>query len=144
MTRVCQCKTCRWKFLGFSGTFRVRLGVQEDPDSGTLLFNLVHSNFMRDFEGRWAVRPTQAPPSAAASAARSHLEEEEWCEVEHQLSVVPSVPVPPPVSFYTRSIFVRQVEGILVDLQRAVHAAGQVELKGTQTKELVGTAHSSS
>ncbi|GLI66429.1 hypothetical protein VaNZ11_010227 [Volvox africanus] len=121
-------QTCRWKFLAFSGTFRVRLGVQEDPDNGTLLFSLVHSNFMRDFEGRWAVRPIHAPPSAAASAARSHPEGEEWCEVEHQLSVVPSVPVPPPVSFYTRSIFVRQVKGVLVDLQRAVHA-GQVELK---------------
>ncbi|EFJ41841.1 hypothetical protein VOLCADRAFT_107511 [Volvox carteri f. nagariensis] len=109
-------QSCRWKFLAFSGTFKVQLGVSEDLDSGTLLFSLVQSNFMRDFEGRWTVRPADPPATASEAAAG----DQEWCEVEHQLSVVPSVPVPPPVSYYTRSIFVRQVEGILADLQRAV------------------------
>ncbi|GLC36665.1 hypothetical protein PLESTB_000128000 [Pleodorina starrii] len=118
-------QSCRWKFLAFSGTFRVHLGVLEDPDSGTLLFSLVQSNFMRDFEGRWAVRPTEAATAAATAAAGGGTE---WCEVEHQLSVVPSVPVPAPVSYYTRSIFVRQVEGILADLQRAVLAVDSTEV----------------
>lgn len=113
-------QTCRWKFFAFSGTFRVHLGVREDSLRGTLLFSLVQSNFMRDFEGQWTVRPTEARMLAKTGT-------EEWCEVEHQLSVVPSVPVPLPLSYYTRSIFVRQVEGILADLQRAILATVAAE-----------------
>ncbi len=51
--------------------------------------------------------------------------EEEWavgggCVVEHVLSVKPLMPVPPPFSYYTRSIFCKQVEAVLWDLQREV------------------------
>ncbi|KAG2448905.1 hypothetical protein HYH02_006253 [Chlamydomonas schloesseri] len=106
---------CRWKFLAFSGTFKVQLGVVEDTAARTLLFNLVQSSFMSDFEGRWAVAPAAPPPGAAPAPAG-----EQWCEVQHTLSVVPAVPVPAPVAFYTRSIFVKQVEGILLDLQRGL------------------------
>eukprot|EP00198_Chlamydomonas_reinhardtii_P001001 XP_001690336.1 predicted protein [Chlamydomonas reinhardtii] len=59
---------CRWRFLAFSGTFKVQLGVVEDDAARTLLFNLV----------------------------------------------------PAPVAGYTRFIFVKQVEGILLDLQRGL------------------------
>ncbi|KXZ47578.1 hypothetical protein GPECTOR_34g737 [Gonium pectorale] len=111
---------CRWSFLAFSGTFLVHLAVAEDSAAGSLLFRLIRSNFMRDFEGRWTVTP---PPGRRAGAAGNAEEEEgEWCEVEHVLSVVPSMPMPPPVAYYTRSIFVRQVEGILTDLRRGVEA----------------------
>ncbi|KAG2432821.1 hypothetical protein HXX76_008555 [Chlamydomonas incerta] len=103
---------CIWKFLAFSGTFKVQLGVVEDDAARTLLFNLVHSNFMSDFEGRWAVAPAPAPQAAPPG--------EQWCEVQHTLSVVPAVQVPAPVAYYTRSIFVKQVEGILLDLQRGL------------------------
>lgn len=103
---------CRWRFLAFSGTFKVQLGVVEDDAARTLLFNLVHSNFMSDFEGRWAVAPAAAPPGAPPG--------EQWCEVQHTLAVVPAVQVPAPVAGYTRFIFVKQVEGILLDLQRGL------------------------
>ncbi|PNH03267.1 hypothetical protein TSOC_010684 [Tetrabaena socialis] len=103
-------QNCKWAFLAFSGTFKVHLGVREDPDRGILTFSLVQSNFMNDFEGRWCVRPGsgEGGPSGA------------WCEVEHSLSVVPSVPVPAAVAYYTRGIFVRQVESILRDLQEGM------------------------
>lgn len=66
------------------------------------------SSFMlRDFIGRWEVRPL------GGGDGRS-------CEVEHQLSVLPGMPVPPVVSYYMRSIFVRQVDRILRDLQAGV------------------------
>lgn len=49
-------QACRWQFLAFSGTFDVQLAVQEDADAMLLVFRLVRSSFMNDFEGRWQVR----------------------------------------------------------------------------------------
>ncbi|GFR44629.1 hypothetical protein Agub_g5917, partial [Astrephomene gubernaculifera] len=94
-------QSCRWNFLAFSGTFRIRLGVTELPDCRTLSFKLIQSSFMRDFEGQWVVRQggtsSSAAPAGAVVAAAADVsgrggveDEEEWCEVEHVLSVVPA------------------------------------------------------
>jgi len=48
-------QACKWQFLAFSGTFDVHLNVDEKPDSRMLVFRLVESSFMKDFEGRWQV-----------------------------------------------------------------------------------------
>jgi len=48
-------QACKWQFLAFSGTFDVHLDVDENPDSRMLVFRLVESSFMKDFEGRWQV-----------------------------------------------------------------------------------------
>jgi hypothetical protein len=45
----------KWQFLTFSGTFDVTLDVTEEPGSRLLVFRLVRSTFMEDFEGRWQV-----------------------------------------------------------------------------------------
>mmetsp|Transcript_9215 Transcript_9215/g.22807 ORF Transcript_9215/g.22807 Transcript_9215/m.22807 type:complete len:253 (-) Transcript_9215:34-792(-) len=113
---------CSWNFLAFSGTFTARMAVTEDADSRTLVFNLIHSSFMRDFEGRWAVKSllTGSGSTTGSSDSDGEGEAAPTCIVEHCLSVKPSLPVPPPISYYTRSIFVKQVDAILQDLEREV------------------------
>lgn len=56
MMTVFMVQLCRWEFLVFSGTFETRLGVEEDLPRGSVVFRLVSSSFMRQFEGRWQVR----------------------------------------------------------------------------------------
>jgi hypothetical protein len=45
--------------LTFSGTFDVLLDVTEEQLNGLLVFRLVASSFMKDFEGRWQVCPAE-------------------------------------------------------------------------------------
>lgn len=47
---------CRWEFLAFSGTFKTLLNVHEERDAGRVVFSLIKSSFMKDFEGQWQVR----------------------------------------------------------------------------------------
>ncbi len=110
-------QNCKWNFLAFSGTFKVHLGVQEDAAARSLLFTLVESSFMRSFKGSWIVKEAPSRTSSSSSGSGSG-----GCLIEHQLSVAPSVPVPPPVSFYTRGIFMRQVERVLLDLKEEAEA----------------------
>jgi len=46
---------CRWEFLAFSGTFKTLLNVHEERDAGRVVFSLIKSSFMKDFEGQWQV-----------------------------------------------------------------------------------------
>ena len=46
---------CRWEFLAFSGTFKTLLDVHEERDAGRVVFSLIKSSFMKDFEGQWQV-----------------------------------------------------------------------------------------
>lgn len=93
-------QVCRWEFLVFSGTFETKLTVEEDLPIGTVVFHLVSSSFMRQFEGRWQV-------SELADGS---------CKVEHRLSVEPFLAPPQAFAGYTQKIFVRQVERLLEDL----------------------------
>ena len=49
-------QTCRWEFLVFSGTFETKLTVHEARQHGEVVFNLISSSFMRQFQGAWKVR----------------------------------------------------------------------------------------
>ena len=40
----------------FSGTFETRLTVHEARQHGEVVFNLISSSFMRQFQGAWKVR----------------------------------------------------------------------------------------
>ena len=51
-------QTCRWEFLVFSGTFETKLTVHEARQHGEVVFNLISSSFMRQFQGAWKVRMT--------------------------------------------------------------------------------------
>lgn len=97
-----------WSFLAFSGSFDCWLAVNEDALQRRLTFTLIKSSFMRDFEGRWHV------------TEEANGEGSTDCVVEHVLSVQPIVPIPQPFTYYARPIFVKQVEGILQDLQREI------------------------
>lgn len=46
---------CRWEFLVFSGTFETRLTVHEAREHGEVVFNLISSSFMQQFQGAWKV-----------------------------------------------------------------------------------------
>ena len=56
---ICNCERhvqiCRWEFLAFSGTFKTLLNVHEERDAGRVVFSLIKSSFMKDFEGQWQV-----------------------------------------------------------------------------------------
>lgn len=46
-----------WKFLIFSGVFLTRLFVSQDRNEGSVEFVLAKQGFMKDFTGRWEIRP---------------------------------------------------------------------------------------
>mmetsp|Transcript_24679 Transcript_24679/g.68672 ORF Transcript_24679/g.68672 Transcript_24679/m.68672 type:complete len:247 (-) Transcript_24679:1196-1936(-) len=92
---------CRWKFLMFSGTFNAVLSVREVPEQKVLLFELVSSSFMREFEGRWKVVKNEMGNAV----------------VEHSLTVKPTMLPPPGMGGYTRKIFVEQEMQVLEDLK---------------------------
>jgi hypothetical protein len=46
----------KWQFLAFSGTFNVLLDVTEEEENGMVVFRLVKSSLMKDFEGSWQVQ----------------------------------------------------------------------------------------
>ncbi|DBA90942.1 TPA: hypothetical protein ACH3X1_016152 [Trebouxia sp. C0004] len=69
---------CRWEFLAFSGTFKTLLNVHEERDAGRVVFSLIKSSFMKDFEGQWQLTGT---PDGG-------------CHVEHKLKVQPVLDAP--------------------------------------------------
>jgi len=94
----------KWRVLGFSGSFDVRLTVDEDPRARTLVFKLVESAFLKGFEGRWAVRPRRRDPRG--------------CVVEHVLAVEPVVALPRPIAAAASLLFTRQIHSLLGDLRK--------------------------
>lgn len=104
-------QVCQWRFLTFSGEFETVLSVDEVPCDMALTFKLVKSSFMSDFQGRWQVFP----------------DPEGGCTVIHVLSVKPALKIPSLITFYTKSIFERQVQQLMSDLD--------VELKRRQQQE---------
>ncbi|KAL3139314.1 hypothetical protein ABBQ38_003652 [Trebouxia sp. C0009 RCD-2024] len=97
---------CRWEFLAFSGTFKTLLNVDEERDAGRVVFSLIKSSFMKDFEGQWQL--TESPGGG--------------CHVEHRLKVQPVLDAPPLFSGYAQRIFVKQVTKVLEDLLAALKA----------------------
>jgi hypothetical protein len=113
--------------------------VLEDAAARSLVFRLVKSSFMRDFEGRWQVHPAAAlEPAAAAAAvaaaagggsssssdsgAQAAAAAPPRARVEHVLAVKPIMPIPGAVARYTAGIFTRQVANILRDLEKEISA----------------------
>ena len=47
----------QWRFLLWSGHFFTRLFVLEDKPEGVVEFKLAKEGFMKNFEGRWEIRP---------------------------------------------------------------------------------------
>jgi len=99
---------CKWTFLAFSGSFSLKLAVDKDPAQKCITFTILDSSFMKGFEGRWHVSRLEGD------------EQGETCLVEHELSMKPLVPVPPPISYYTKSVLEKEVATVLTDLQMEV------------------------
>jgi len=98
-------QTCNWKFFIFGGNFNIELGVVENDAKRHMTCTLEGAasqrkfGFLREFEGSWEVEENG----------------EEGTKVTHVLSVKPSLTPP-----YASDIFVKQVEGILEDVEREV------------------------
>ena len=97
-------QTCSWKFFIFGGNFNIDLGVVENDSRRHMTCTLEGGaqkkfGFLREFEGSWVVEENG----------------EEGTKVTHVLSVKPSLTPP-----YASDIFVKQVEGILEDVEREV------------------------
>ena len=95
---------CTWKFLMFRGSFKIVLNVDEQPATREVEFSLLESKFMRAFQGSWNI---QEMPGGG-------------CKVEHTLQVTPLISPPPAFAGYTSRIFIKQVTGIMEDLQQAL------------------------
>lgn len=98
---------CKWRFLVFQGTFGIALVVDEEPEKKTVTFKLAKSAFMRNFEGCWELE--KLPDGG--------------CHVTHILNITPVLVPPRSFESYTSKIFIRQVDGILADLRKALEAA---------------------
>lgn len=100
-------QTCNWKFFIFGGNFNIELGVVENDSKRHMTCTLKGAasqrkfGFLREFEGSWEVEENG----------------EEGAKVTHVLSVKPSLTPP-----YASDIFVKQVEGILEDVEREVQS----------------------
>lgn len=100
-------QTCNWKFFIFGGNFNIELGVVENDSKRHMTCTLEGAasqrkfGFLREFEGSWEVEENG----------------EEGAKVTHVLSVKPSLTPP-----YASDIFVKQVEGILEDVEREVRS----------------------
>ena len=98
-------QTCNWKFFIFGGNFNIELGVVENDAKRHMTCTLEGAasqrkvGFLREFEGSCEVEENG----------------EEGTKVTHVLSVKPSLTPP-----YASDIFVKQVEGILEDVEREV------------------------
>jgi len=97
-----------WEFLVFRGSFFAHLWVDENDADGTLDFVLKESSFMSTFRGCWTV--------TAQDNGRTL--------VEHSIAVTPKLQPPPPVSYYTKRIFVQQERQLLIDLTAEVLRCG--------------------
>jgi len=124
---------CRWQFLAFSGVFETQLSVTEHPAELLLVFSLLESSFMRDFEGRWTVRQLQHPHPSHPQPPGDQQQDLPWCDVEHILAVQPAMMPPAPLTSYVHSIFISQVTGILSDLEREVLRKQQARLPPLQS-----------
>ena len=97
-------QTCSWKFFIFGGNFNIDLGVVENDSKRHMTCTLEGGaqkkfGFLREFEGSWEVEENG----------------EEGTKATHVLSVKPSLTPP-----YASDIFVKQVEGILEDVEKEV------------------------
>ena len=50
-------QAAQWRFLFFSGYFFTRLFVHQDRPEGVVEFKLAKEGVMKNFEGRWEIRP---------------------------------------------------------------------------------------
>lgn len=101
---------CRWEFLVFSGKFEMKVSVAEQPAAHSLTFDLVHSPFMRTFQGKWRVEQQQ----------------EGGCRVHHLMAVTPTLAPPGPLAVYTKRVFERQVSKIMSDLATAMDESATI------------------
>ncbi|KAJ7295482.1 hypothetical protein O6H91_Y185600 [Diphasiastrum complanatum] len=57
----------RWNFFRWSGTFSIRLLVEEDHQSRSFKFQLQEPGFLRIFDGEWNVNPLKVEGEKAGS-----------------------------------------------------------------------------
>eukprot|EP00210_Caulerpa_lentillifera_P007381 g7054.t1 len=63
-----------WRFLIFSGVFLTRLFVKQDRQEGSVEFALAKEGFMKDFTGRWEIRPFDQQTIDEISGKKSETE----------------------------------------------------------------------
>jgi hypothetical protein len=98
-------RECRWLL----GTFTIRLALEEEikPDEQLLRFYLIESPLFHKFEGFWRVKTADD-------------QQTRQCTVEHELWAKAAVPLPPPLSWFVRSMFESEVTKVLQELEEEV------------------------
>ena len=95
-------QSCRWRFLVFGGAFPCRLAVAEARDRRYMEARLHEKGFIREFEGSWTV---------------SEDVDTGGVRVRHTLALRPALTPP-----YAHEIFLKQIRGILKDVENEVAA----------------------
>eukprot|EP01023_Acetabularia_acetabulum_P065022 TRINITY_DN8557_c0_g2_i3.p2 TRINITY_DN8557_c0_g2~~TRINITY_DN8557_c0_g2_i3.p2 ORF type:complete len:263 (-),score=35.71 TRINITY_DN8557_c0_g2_i3:1139-1927(-) len=125
----------KWRFLVFSGKFTTRLKVTQNRKLGTIRFDLVKSDLMKDFEGMWTIQPfTQASIDKMESGKDGGFGLRRfWSDLQSSFgggpteslvlleqSVQPKSVPPGPLAGMLRKIAAKQVSIIMTDLKKEV------------------------
>ncbi|KAK9804997.1 hypothetical protein WJX73_009957 [Symbiochloris irregularis] len=132
-----------WKFLMFGGRFRTRLYVSQDRQAGKLDFQLAEPGMMKNFEGKWSIKPAQSPAEQSALKPPRWLHLPQWASreagddneatcLELEQSVCPNVIPPPPLDRLLKGIAKKQVLNVVEDLRKEIDRIKKEEAKAKQ------------
>ncbi|GAA0155399.1 hypothetical protein LIER_13138 [Lithospermum erythrorhizon] len=134
-----------WKFLWWSGTFNVRVIVDQNRENYSMKFKQVNKGFMERFEGSWKVEPIFLDEKLCDAYKPKDLEDYISCsrgkgrvasKVTLQQYIQPSIVPPPPISWYVRGITTRTSEMIINDLQAE---AARIRGESSNSEEAKGS-----
>lgn len=93
-----------WNLLFWSGTFDMKMKVEEDPPNRAVSFKLNEPGFLKMFNGYWGIEPRMVDGKSMG------------CNVVVTQEVLPSLLPPGPLASYVSRILGNQVKAVLQDL----------------------------
>ncbi|KAG0628687.1 hypothetical protein M758_1G045500 [Ceratodon purpureus] len=93
-----------WNLMFWSGTFDMKMKVEEDPPNRAVSFKLNEPGFLKMFNGYWGIEPRMVNGKSMG------------CNVVVTQEVLPSMLPPGPLASYVSRILGNQVKAVLEDL----------------------------
>lgn len=109
-----------WNLLFMSGTFDMKMKVEEDPGHKAVSYKLNEPGFLKMFNGFWGVEPRMVNGKSLG------------CNVVVTQEVLPSMLPPGPLASYVSRILGNQVKAVLEDLSveaERVQRSRQISVK---------------
>lgn len=109
-----------WNMMFLSGTFDMKMKVEEDPSRKAVSYKLNEPGFLKVFNGYWGVEPRMVNGKSTG------------CNVVVTQEVLPSMLPPGPLASYVSHILGNQVRAVLQDL--SVEAERVQQIRRVSTK----------